>query len=110
MYLTDIENWVKEYFVTSPLNIVPELNNLKIFDLPLLGIASAEDPLFAQLKKPEAVGPFHFCRQNGWQAAGRLFHIFFRSLKRCVLPIAKQETRQRNGSTEESKARHSTMG
>lgn len=34
----------------------PECVGLVVFDLPLIGIAAASDPLFHELKKPEAVG------------------------------------------------------
>lgn len=59
MDLSMIEQAVRNYCLSSPLNVVAELNSLKIFDEPLVGIASAQDPLFASLKEPEAVGEQH---------------------------------------------------
>lgn len=50
---------VKDFAKISPLNIVPELGDLKIFDTPLVGIASASDSLFQRLKDPEVIGPHH---------------------------------------------------
>lgn len=43
----------------SPLNFVPELGGMRIFESPLVGVADAADPLFATLKAPAAVGPQH---------------------------------------------------
>jgi len=44
---------------SDPRNALPEGNNVPIFDVPLAGIASAADPLFETLKRPEVVGPIH---------------------------------------------------
>ena len=37
---------------------------MTIFDAPLVAIASADDPLFSELQKPEVVSPEHFMPKN----------------------------------------------
>jgi epoxyqueuosine reductase QueG len=57
--MEDIRKKMTAFTQDSPLNMVAELNNLRIFDAPLIGVASAEDALFARLKDADAVGPHH---------------------------------------------------
>ena len=52
-----------DYAENSPLRKISpgeelssECAGLTVFDLPIIGIASASDPLFSELKKPEVVG------------------------------------------------------
>ena len=44
---------------TDPRNVLPEQDNVPIWDAPLVGIAAASDPIFATLKQPGVVGPIH---------------------------------------------------
>ena len=44
----------RDFMANSALNTLPEFAQMKIFQSPLIGVASAKDPLFLQLKK--AVG------------------------------------------------------
>ena len=50
---------LNRYVFESPLNYVPELNNMRIFDAPLVGSALPDDRLFASLREPGGVGPMH---------------------------------------------------
>lgn len=50
---------VKEFTLNSSCNRIPELNNARIFDAPLVGIAKASDPLFSKLKETAVIGPNH---------------------------------------------------
>lgn len=50
---------MNEFVEESALNVVPELNHMRIFGLPLIGVASAADPLFTRLKEPDGVGDLH---------------------------------------------------
>jgi epoxyqueuosine reductase len=59
MRLEEIEQVMATFLRESPLNTVEELDKMKIFDTPLVGVASAEDPLFVRLKEPNVVGSFH---------------------------------------------------
>lgn len=59
MQVRMVEQAVRGYWLNSPMNVVEELNSLRIFEEPLIGVASAQDPLFDSLKEPAAVGPQH---------------------------------------------------
>ncbi len=56
---TEIQTLAREYTETSPKNRVAGLDNLQLFDSPLLAVADAGDPLFPALKKSSIVGPSH---------------------------------------------------
>ena len=62
--LNSLEQFMAEFTRTSPLNKVAELSDLQIFDVPLVGVASADDSLFEQLKQPTAVGDHHLLPQE----------------------------------------------
>jgi len=57
--LIELMELIKNYVMTTHLNKVPELDNLQIFDQPLVGIASAEDSFFLKLKEADVIGPHH---------------------------------------------------
>jgi epoxyqueuosine reductase len=60
----------------SPLNRVPALGGLQIFDPPLVGVAAADDPLFARLKDPGAIGPRHLSPREWLSAANTVISYF----------------------------------
>lgn len=76
MNLADIEDWIREYFADTSMNNVTELNNLRLYDLPLVGVAAAIDPLFARLREPDAVGPMHKLPEE-WLAGSRSIISYF---------------------------------
>lgn len=82
-----VEQAVRDYWLNSSLNVVEELNSLKIFDEPLLGVASAQDALFDSLKEPAAVGPHHLSPHE-WVAGSQAVISYF-------LPFT-QEVREAN--------------
>lgn len=57
--LRQIEEIATNFIASSPLNTVPALGNMKIYDAPIFGVANAFDPLFADLKNPEIIGEHH---------------------------------------------------
>jgi len=57
--ISAIEEAASRYCTNSDLNTVKEYNNLKIFDLPIFGIASADDSLFDTLKDEKVIGNHH---------------------------------------------------
>lgn len=69
MLLRDIQNKINEFVTTSSQNRVEELDalstiptssaSMKIWDLPLIAVASATDPLWEVLKQQDAIGPHH---------------------------------------------------
>ncbi len=52
-----LENTIKAYIATSPLNCLTTFNNAPIFDEPVVAFANGEDALFQDLKK--VIGDFH---------------------------------------------------
>lgn len=67
----------------SPLNYVareialsPEISGMRIYDPPLLGMASADDPYFQELKKSEAIGK-HFMAPIQWLSEAKSVISFF---------------------------------
>jgi len=67
-----LEKALKECVADSPENYVqkeialkPDLGGMQIYDEPLIGYASAEDPFFAGLKKPGVIGS-HFIGPAEW--------------------------------------------
>lgn len=53
-----IELFIKSYVAASPENRLSRVDDSPIFEEPLVGFASGDDPLFEQYK--ELIGPFHF--------------------------------------------------
>jgi epoxyqueuosine reductase QueG len=58
-YLGNIQQELRTFLDSSPQNFVPELGRMRIYDGPLLAVASAADPLWESLKQPEVVGSHH---------------------------------------------------
>ncbi len=52
-----LENAIKEYVLTSPLNHLTAFNNAPIVDEPIVAYANGDDPIFQDLKT--IVGEFH---------------------------------------------------
>jgi epoxyqueuosine reductase len=57
--LEEVVQAMTGFFKDNPLNIATELNNLQLYDRPLVAVAAAADPLFDRLKEADAVGPQH---------------------------------------------------
>jgi ferredoxin len=80
----DFEKYVIEHTNTDPANFVsadcalrPELAGLRIFDKPIFGYAFADDPLFAKLKEPQAIGP-HVLLPSEWLSGAKtVISVFF---------------------------------
>jgi len=52
-----LENAIKEYVRTSPLNHLTAFDNLRIVGEPIVGFADGDDPIFQELKT--VIGEFH---------------------------------------------------
>ena len=61
---------IKDYVQASPANRLPSFNNEPIFDEPLIGFASGDDPLFEEYKR--TVDKFHFTPQEAFDSAMRV--------------------------------------
>jgi len=72
MEKTDFERTIIKFIKNSPENYIkkeialkPDLAGMRIFDEPLIGYASAEDPYFAEAKNPGIIGA-HFMTPLEW--------------------------------------------
>ncbi len=74
--LVDLRADMEEFIANHPMNTVAEPNIPRIFEAPLLAVASAEDPLFAELKQAAVVGPHHRSPQE-WLADGKVVVSYF---------------------------------
>ncbi len=59
MDFTLVEKRAHEFVKNSELNKVDEIGLKSFFDLPLLAVADASDPLFSALKKADVIGDRH---------------------------------------------------
>jgi epoxyqueuosine reductase QueG len=88
----DLREYLADVVRTDPRNRLPEGENFPIFDEPVLGIASAEDPIFAQLQEPGVVGPIH--RPPGyWLPGARSVISFFAPFSKEVKASYKKGQR-----------------
>lgn len=76
MLLNDLAAAAARFVEESPLNYVAALDGLRIYDPPLVGAAAADDPLFAALKSPAAVGPHHLSPAE-WLPGARTAIAYF---------------------------------
>ncbi|MDR3295169.1 MAG: 4Fe-4S binding protein [Clostridiales Family XIII bacterium] len=53
-----------------------DLAGMRFFDAPVFGVAAADDPMFAQLKNPEAVGAHHLLPQDFLPGARFVLSVF----------------------------------
>jgi len=59
MNLAEIHTIISLFLEHSPSNRIPESGGIRMYDDPLIGIASGDDPLFLSLKERDAIGEFH---------------------------------------------------
>ncbi len=52
-------------YISSEQALTPDMEGLRIYDTPLIGIASAADPLFLKMQEVQAIGP-HFKTPEKW--------------------------------------------
>ena len=57
--------------------IRPELTGLPLLQSPLVGCSAADDPLYLALKRPEAVGPWHWLPRDWLPGARTILSFFF---------------------------------
>lgn len=93
-----IEKLAEQFTAESRFNYVseaealsPGLAGMRIYDAPLLGCAAADDALFNELQKPEAVGP-QFMLPEQWLPGARSVISFF-------LPFSGEVRRSNTGGS-----------
>jgi epoxyqueuosine reductase QueG len=90
---------------TDPRNLLPEGEHLRIWEAPIVGVASGDDPLFAELKKPGIVGPIHLSPDEWLPGAKSVISYFMPYNKairksyqiRSPLPSLEWASARRNG-------------
>lgn len=76
MEITHVKKCILEFVKNSPLNSVEEMGIRKIYDAPIVGFASAQDPLFKKLKAPNVVGYHHMMPQEWMPEAQTVISYF----------------------------------
>ncbi|MBP1763575.1 MAG: queG 7 [Firmicutes bacterium] len=76
MDLGDLTIAVEKFLRDNSLNVVNGLHNMPIFDIPLLGVAQANDPLFERLRADDAVGRLHKLPQD-WLVGAKSVLSYF---------------------------------
>ncbi len=76
MQLSEIIAALGECTLTNSLNRIPGSPDIRIFDGPLIGVASVDDPLFERLKLPEMVG-FQHLSPGDWLAGSKSVISYF---------------------------------
>lgn len=94
--LHSIENIVFDFIDNNASNKVPELDFHKIYDRPLIAVASADDPLFPLLKEENVVGPLHLLPQEWLSNAKSVISYFLPFTKKIrkanqMLGVAAKE-------------------
>jgi len=79
--LQTIKQQLDDFVLNSPKNIVPDLGMMRLFDRPLLAVASADDAYWEELKRPEVIGPCHLSPTE-WLSGAR-------SIVSCFLPFTE---------------------
>ncbi|MEW6443232.1 MAG: epoxyqueuosine reductase [bacterium] len=76
-----IENYVQD----GKQNFIPECDGVKLYEgPPLVGFASALDPLYAELKRADTIGPHHWMPQD-WVKGARTVIVYFLPFTREVV-------------------------
>ncbi|MBJ6749504.1 epoxyqueuosine reductase [Geomonas anaerohicana] len=74
--LEEVLGHVTHLVRTDFRNALPEGDNPPIWDIPLIGVASAADPLFERFQDPEVVGPMHRLPQEWLPGARSVISVF----------------------------------
>lgn len=68
---------IKKIYDEATDNVLPETNGEKIFDMPLVGFGDAEDALFSDFKRMEAIGPWYKTPAEWLEGAKTVVELFF---------------------------------
>ena len=80
-----VMDFIKKFVAESPVNRLKDFDNSAIFEEPLVGFASGDDPLFGEYKK--IIGEHHLIPQEAMEKAGKVASRNL-SIITWVLPIA----------------------
>ena len=97
MNKADFEKAVNEYVQKTPENFIqkeialrPDIAGMRIFDEPIFGYASAEDPYFTEVKKPGIIGA-HFMAPCEWLAGAKTVISLFLPFSSQVREANRQD-------------------
>lgn len=90
--LEEITRYIAETVAGDFRNTLPEKANPPIWGEPLVGIASAHDPVFKRFQDPEVVGPGHRLPQE-WLPGAQSVISFFVPYSREILDSYKRDSR-----------------
>lgn len=79
---TDIQSKLSEFIRNDKRNSLEAHNHIKMYETPLIGIASADDELFTEFKKEGIVGP-DFLTPHEWLETAKSVVVYF-------LPFTKE--------------------
>lgn len=103
MKKNELKNWLKQYIKDHPDNAVSgeQADNkvcagLKFYEEPLVGFASAKDPLFDEYKKTDVVGPWYKGPNEWLPEAKTVVSVFF--------PFSKEIRESNRGDISETSA------
>lgn len=89
LLLDEVVSYLNGLITNDFRNALPEGDNHPIWELPLVGVAAADDPLFDRFQDPEVVGPQHRLPQEWLPGAQSIVSVFlpfsehiFRSYKK----------------------------
>ncbi|MFZ4858290.1 MAG: hypothetical protein ACOYL3_18020 [Desulfuromonadaceae bacterium] len=74
--ISEVVSYLNNLVTTDFRNALPEGDNQPIWDLPLVGVASADDPLFARFQDPEVVGAQHRLPREWLPGAQSIVSVF----------------------------------
>ncbi len=77
-----IRTGLAEFVEKSPHNVLIAHDNMKMYDSPIIGIASADDPLFREFLSPDVIGP-NFIHPTQWLTGAKSVISYF-------LPFTKE--------------------
>ena len=81
----ELTSIIKDFVSSSARNVIPECDGMKIYDSsPLVGFASALDPLYSELKRQDIIGPHHWLPRD-WVEGARTVIAFFLPFTREVV-------------------------
>jgi len=80
----EVMSTIESFVDKAEGNSIPECGGMRIYDSPLVGFASAQDPLYADLKRDEVIGPHHRIPQD-WVEGARTVIAYFLPFTRKVV-------------------------
>lgn len=57
-------------YISMDQALIPSMEGLRIYEEPLIGVASAADPLFDKMLEPDVIGP-HFMKPEQWLSGAK---------------------------------------